>query len=43
MELPVESRDAVVLLVSEEDDVLEEARMSVLTMERRGERWRGSN
>lgn len=39
LELPVESREAVVV-VSEEEEVEEDAR-SVRTMEMRGERWRG--
>lgn len=42
LELPVESREAVVV-VSEEEEVEEDARRSVRTMEMRGERWRGSS
>lgn len=40
LELPEESREAVVVL-SELEDMLEEARRSVRTMEMRGESWRG--
>lgn len=40
LELPVESREAVVV-VSEEDEMEEEAKRRVRTMEMRGERWRG--
>lgn len=43
LELPVESREAVAEEVSEEEEVLEEAKRSVRTMERRGERWRGKS
>ena len=42
LELPVESREAVVV-VSEEEEVLEEAKRRVRTMERRGEVWRGKS
>lgn len=42
LELPVESREAVVV-VSEEEEVLEEAKSIVRTMEIRGERWRGKS
>lgn len=40
LELPVESREAVVV-VSDDEEVEEEARPSVRTMEMRGERWSG--
>lgn len=42
LELQVESREAVVV-VSEEEEVLEEAKSIVRTMEIRGERWRGKS
>jgi hypothetical protein len=42
LELPVESREAVVV-VSEEEEVLDEAKRRVRTMEMRGERWRGKS
>ena len=42
-ELPVESREAVAEEVSEEEEMLEEAKRRVRTMERRGERWRGKS
>lgn len=40
LELPVELREAVVV-VSEDEEVEEEAMRSVRTMEMREERWRG--
>lgn len=38
----MESREAMVV-VSEEEEVLEEAKRRVRTMERRGEVWRGKS
>lgn len=40
LELPVESRESTVV-VSEEEEVLEEAKRRVRTIESRDERWRG--
>ncbi|GAB4843421.1 hypothetical protein Ancab_013383 [Ancistrocladus abbreviatus] len=42
-ELPVESREAVVVVSVEEDEVEEEASRRVRTMEIRGERWSGKS
>lgn len=40
-ELPFESREAVVAVSVDEEEVEEDERRSVRTMEMRGERWRG--